>query len=936
MAKKKSTIKLSRQQAIHLQNLLMKPSMAPVNSVSGIVSPIAVWLPKTRANVAKAVELSQNESLAFKSSLQAAAKNDVVGADSRIVINLSQLKKIKIHQNVVKAEAGVSIGDLAKSLADHQLALPLGDNPEQSIVSNLMRDTPSLVEMTPGLMRVTPSCLKRTLGTLSSHVISLRVVTPDGKPMTRMGSDALQWAQEQKTVITEITFKASPANDLWMCRTSFVYPGKAPFGGFVKELFLNQMISQKTDLVLDAFSGRHDIPMVRITAAGGLIEDQAILEKLVKTALANLPPEYAADKAVEFKVYRGADVMKNIMAVGLGIPEDPEIETIRDPLTVLENEDQAEYLDSAIEEIDRGLAFSDDQTGKLQKGLRLAKRLRINSDGLLSLSGKEYRRRVPGDWTAPEAVMMPMVSLMSMPSPRSVVRYLLNLLDFFSRTKPRIPDFKGDIYIPDDGRSYLARSSQYATSSFPKANTTPFMVACPTDIPDIQAAIRYAKANHKRIVGRSGGHQYSGMSSGDQSTIVLSMDGDNFKQFRPISENIIEVGPGVRLTQLAAYLKEKRIAIPHGECPMVCVGGHAQTGGFGHLFRCFGLTLDYVKAFTIVLADGSVRTLNRPKGTPKTADELLFWGVLGGNAGSFGIVISYVFECLKDDDYKSSFSYTARRKYDKTFFRTMMNVTQNWTKAVEKGTLAQGIDFTIALESRSSILIYPILVIDLVQSETNRLGRPADGSALDDVIQASDQGDGIYLPFLKYTSQGKHTLSTISQSLVRDYPATTSTGREFDYPYKKRLNCTTKSLTTAFIQKFVDLVDKVLNQDGIYLVFEMIIGTGKLNDMERWKETSIPRRDFVFCLMFDLFYKDGYEDVATALQLEMQKIIDTEYSLGQDQKLFWGSFGSTDMNDEKVRDCYYDDIDKYKRLQKLKKEVDPCDLFGSSFSVKLP
>ncbi len=69
MAKKRSSIKLSRRQAIHLQSLLMKPSMAPVNSVSGIVSPIAVWLPKTRSNVAKAVELSQNESVAFKSSM---------------------------------------------------------------------------------------------------------------------------------------------------------------------------------------------------------------------------------------------------------------------------------------------------------------------------------------------------------------------------------------------------------------------------------------------------------------------------------------------------------------------------------------------------------------------------------------------------------------------------------------------------------------------------------------------------------------------------------------------------------------------------------------------------------------------------------------------------------------------------------------------------
>jgi FAD/FMN-containing dehydrogenase len=44
----------------------------------------------------------------------------------------------------------------------------------------------------------------------------------------------------------------------------------------------------------------------------------------------------------------------------------------------------------------------------------------------------------------------------------------------------------------------------------------------------------------------------------------------------------------------------------------VNVGGHAQTGGFGHIIHSFGLCLDYVQAFDIVLADGKLMNIVRP------------------------------------------------------------------------------------------------------------------------------------------------------------------------------------------------------------------------------------------------------------------------------------------------------------------------------------
>jgi FAD/FMN-containing dehydrogenase len=75
---------------------------------------------------------------------------------------------------------------------------------------------------------------------------------------------------------------------------------------------------------------------------------------------------------------------------------------------------------------------------------------------------------------------------------------------------------------------------------------------------------------------------------------------------------LIEVGPCVALKVLSKRLLDLNVTIPHGECPLVNVGGHAQTGGFGHIIHSFGLCLDYVQAFDIVLADGKLMNIVRP------------------------------------------------------------------------------------------------------------------------------------------------------------------------------------------------------------------------------------------------------------------------------------------------------------------------------------
>jgi hypothetical protein len=133
-------------------------------------------------------------------------------------------------------------------------------------------------------------------------------------------------------------------------------------------------------------------------------------------------------------------------------------------------------------------------------------------------------------------------------------------------------------------------------------------------------------------------------------------------------------------------------------------------------------------------------------------------------------------------------------------------------------------------------------------------------------------------------------------------------------------------------------VDKIvgLESEGVYLVCQLGIGGGKYRTNPQRAGTAMPHRDSVCGLSFDVFYDDGREALAIQLQEEMQALVDAHFSPEGEQRLFWGSFGDTDLSKPAIRDCYYNDPAAYQRLQQLKLQVDPGDLFRTSLTVKLP
>jgi hypothetical protein len=101
--------------------------------------------------------------------------------------------------------------------------------------------------------------------------------------------------------------------------------------------------------------------------------------------------------------------------------------------------------------------------------------------------------------------------------------------------------------------------------------------------------------------------------------------------------NVVEVGAGVKLGQMDAECSKYGIAVPAGTHPDTGIAGLTLSGGFGHLSRQHGLTIDSLLAVDIVLPNGDIVVANNSENSD------LLWALKGGG-GNFGVVLKFIFQ----------------------------------------------------------------------------------------------------------------------------------------------------------------------------------------------------------------------------------------------------------------------------------------------------
>ena len=163
----------------------------------------------------------------------------------------------------------------------------------------------------------------------------------------------------------------------------------------------------------------------------------------------------------------------------------------------------------------------------------------------------------------------------------------------------------------------------------------PALIARCAGADDVQAALRFAREHDLPVSVRGGGHSVLGHSVCDGGVMI------DLSQMKAVSVDpaarVARAAGGVVWSELDLATQRYGLATTGGTVSSVGIGGLTLGGGFGHLMRRHGLTVDNLRAVDLVTADG-----DRVRVDADSEPEL-FWGLRGGG-GNFGIATAFEYD----------------------------------------------------------------------------------------------------------------------------------------------------------------------------------------------------------------------------------------------------------------------------------------------------
>ncbi|WQF76647.1 Putative oxygen oxidoreductase covalent FAD-binding, FAD-binding domain, PCMH-type [Colletotrichum destructivum] len=558
----------------------------------------------------------------------------------------------------------------------------------------------------------------------------------------------------------------------------------------------------------------------------------------------------------------------------------------------------------------------------------------------------------------------------------------------------RIQDFQGMQYSRTgdelEQQDYAFFNQQYATSTYQKDHDmNPDLIVRPKHDEDVIRAVNWARENKVAVAVKSGGHQYSGASSTGGKNIQVDLS-NTYKDLmvlrpkEPIADDraLVYIGVSTTMMDLNKYLKHNKLFVPTGQCAYVGVGGHGQTGGYGQLGRSFGLFGDHIRTIRLVCHDGVIRDIT------KLNDPELFYALLGGSPGNFGIITHYIVEVYKSKSYvgtvagpngfKGPHGIKALWIYSKEVLTRLLTTI---AEMADDPTFPRGFDLCVSVISTE----FPMATLFKELNDASVWDRVQDKirNALEDkflkllngkfpasiILYAqwcpTSKGDKYDARVDAWFNKFRELKGLLENESLQfgefDMEMSDMTGqwlfpraREFDLPYVKRTYAT-KSTTLGrdnWVSAVVDRIDLIYNPEQ-YLrghagekAFERFMrcklsvqiqcfgGAESRFFANRGNGTSYSWRDSSVVQTLDCFHNPDEESRRYALEWQNKNdavMIGPRSPFSkQDRRVLWGSYGDWNLGDESVWKTYYEDEEKYNRLGRVRARADPNGTFTAN------
>ncbi|KAH9042476.1 FAD-binding domain-containing protein [Lactarius pseudohatsudake] len=189
--------------------------------------------------------------------------------------------------------------------------------------------------------------------------------------------------------------------------------------------------------------------------------------------------------------------------------------------------------------------------------------------------------------------------------------------------------------VSDASQVFFPSSTQYLSDIYHYAPSSTQESACsvePGTTEDVSKILRILGSTRTPFAVKGGGHTTNpGFSSTKGVQIALARFNETKVNYK---DGTVEVGAGLTWDQVYTALDSTGVNVIGGRIPGIGVAGLTLGGGYSYKSSQYGLAIDNVASYELVLPNGTITTV--------TSQNKDLWFGLRGGLNNFGVVTNFV------------------------------------------------------------------------------------------------------------------------------------------------------------------------------------------------------------------------------------------------------------------------------------------------------